>query len=168
MNRPLVDRLVSALLYEGYLLYPYRPSVKNRQRWSFGGLYPPSYTAGRVGADASAMRTQCLATGSPGAILSVSVRYLHLVSRLVGALDRPRDHWPIDESSPLFGLTAADLEDSDAEFVIMLTGVDELFAQSVHSRMSYKHDELVWGAKLSGSKVAPALVLFPRPTPPAA
>ena len=100
MNRPLVDRLVSALLYEGYLLYPYRPSVKNRQRWSFGGLYPPSYTAGRVGSDASAMRTQCLATGSPGAILSVSVRFLHLVSRLVGALDRPRDHWPIDESSP--------------------------------------------------------------------
>lgn len=60
-------------------------------------------------------------------------------------------HWvivhPIDQSSPLFGLTEADLEDSDAEFVIMLTGVDELFAQSVHSRMSYKHEEIVWGAK---------------------
>jgi hydrogenase maturation protease len=101
MNQPMVDRLVGALLYEGYLLYPYRPSVKNRQRWSFGGLYPPSYTAGRVGADASAMRTQCLATGSPQTLLTASVRFLHLVSRLVGELDAPRDDWPIDPATPV-------------------------------------------------------------------
>ena len=43
MNQALVDRIVNAVLYEGYLLYPYRPSVKNRQRWTFGGLYPRSY-----------------------------------------------------------------------------------------------------------------------------
>ena len=41
----LVDRIAGALLYEGYLLYPYRPSVKNRHRWTFGGLYPPAYAA---------------------------------------------------------------------------------------------------------------------------
>ena len=40
MDTAHVDRLVNALLYEGYLLYPYRPSVKNTQRWTFGGLYP--------------------------------------------------------------------------------------------------------------------------------
>jgi len=40
MNRTLVDQIADAVLYEGYLLYPYRPSVKNRQRWTFGGLYP--------------------------------------------------------------------------------------------------------------------------------
>jgi hypothetical protein len=97
----MVDRLVSALLYEGYLLYPYRPSVKNRQRWSFGGLYPPSYTAGRVGADASEMQTQCLATGSPETLLTVSVRFLHLVSRLVRELDTPLDDWPIDPATPV-------------------------------------------------------------------
>ncbi|MEO8025836.1 MAG: ion channel [Bryobacteraceae bacterium] len=71
-------------------------------------------------------------------------------------LERPKVmffplHWvvvhPIAADSPMRGLTQADLENSDAEFVIMLTGVDELFAQSVHSRMSYKHDEVVWGAK---------------------
>jgi hypothetical protein len=99
VNRPLVDRLVDALLYEGYLLYPYRPSVKNRQRWSFGGLYPPSYTAGRVGSDASAIRTQCLVTGNAETVLTVSVRFLHLVTRLVGELDRSEDQWPIDEST---------------------------------------------------------------------
>ena len=102
MNRGLVDRLVNALLYEGYLLYPYRPSVKNRQRWSFGGLYPPSYTEGRVGSDASAMQTQCLATGGPETALTVSVRFLHLVSRRVGALGQPRNDWPIEESIPVY------------------------------------------------------------------
>ena len=40
MNQALVDQIASAVLYEGYILYPYRPSVKNRQRWTFGGLVP--------------------------------------------------------------------------------------------------------------------------------
>jgi len=60
-------------------------------------------------------------------------------------------HWvivhPIDETSPLNGLAQQDLVESDAEFVVMITGIDELFAQSVQSRMSYKHEEIVWGAK---------------------
>ena len=44
MNLALVEKVVRAVLYEGYLLYPYRPSsVKNRQRWTFGALYPPAY-----------------------------------------------------------------------------------------------------------------------------
>ena len=101
MNRSMVDRLVNALLYEGYLLYPYRPSVKNRQRWSFGSLYPPSYTAGRPGADASAMQTQCLVTGGPDTVLTVSVRFLHLVSRRVGELEVPQREWPVEESIPV-------------------------------------------------------------------
>src|SRR5690348_18149952 len=37
MNRALVNRIADAVLYEGYILYPYRPSLKNRQRWTFGG-----------------------------------------------------------------------------------------------------------------------------------
>ena len=60
-------------------------------------------------------------------------------------------HWtivhPIDEKSPLFGVTQKELEASDAEFAILLTGIDETFSQSVHSRSSYKYDEVVVGAK---------------------
>ncbi len=44
MNQALVDQIASAVLYEGYILYPYRPSVKNRQRWTFGGLVPRAYS----------------------------------------------------------------------------------------------------------------------------
>ena len=47
MNQAIVDRIVNAVLYEGYILYPYRPSVKNRQRWTFGGVYP-AHTARRT------------------------------------------------------------------------------------------------------------------------
>ena len=44
MSLETVHKLADTILYEGYLLYPYRPSsVKNRQRWTFGGLFPPGY-----------------------------------------------------------------------------------------------------------------------------
>jgi len=43
VNLEQVERIAEAVLYEGYMLYPYRPSsVKNQQRWNFGVLYPPS------------------------------------------------------------------------------------------------------------------------------
>jgi inward rectifier potassium channel len=60
-------------------------------------------------------------------------------------------HWtivhPIDEQSPLFGVSQRDLDDSDAEFSILLTAIDETFSQTVHSRSSYKFDEVAVGAK---------------------
>jgi inward rectifier potassium channel len=56
---------------------------------------------------------------------------------------------PIDESSPLYGLTAKDLADRGAEFLILLTGIDETFSQSVHARSSYRYDEIVWGARFT-------------------
>jgi hypothetical protein len=47
MNLARVEQIAKAVLYEGYMLYPYRPSsVKNRQRWNFG-LSIPSLTARR-------------------------------------------------------------------------------------------------------------------------
>jgi len=84
MNQALVDRIVSAVLYEGYILYPYRPSVKNRQRWTFGGLYPREYCLAHAGAEPSIQQTECLVVGSPDTVLDVTVRFLHLVSRQVG------------------------------------------------------------------------------------
>ncbi len=56
---------------------------------------------------------------------------------------------PIDENSPLWGLSAEDLQKDDAEFLILINGFDETFSQIVHTRSSYKADEVVWGAKFS-------------------
>ena len=43
-----VEAIARAVLYEGYLLYPYtRSAVKNQVRWTFGGLHPPDWEAER-------------------------------------------------------------------------------------------------------------------------
>ncbi len=101
MNRALVDRITGALLYEGYLLYPYRPSVKNRHRWTFGGLYPPAYVAKQCGSDASFMQTECLVRGRPAALLTVSVRFLQLVARRVGEFESPPADWRAALKAPV-------------------------------------------------------------------
>ena len=54
---------------------------------------------------------------------------------------------PIDDASPLWGVTAEEMAASDAEFLVMLTGYDETFASTVHTRTSYKPHEILWGAK---------------------
>jgi len=79
VNRAAVEPIRKALLYEGYLLYPYRPSaIKNRQRWSLAVLYPPAFAAG---ADRSWMRTECLARGGGELALEIELRFLQLVER---------------------------------------------------------------------------------------
>ncbi|HEX4947284.1 MAG TPA: ion channel [Blastocatellia bacterium] len=56
---------------------------------------------------------------------------------------------PIDEDSPLYGYTPERLKQADAEFVILLTAIDETSEQMVHTRSSYKCGELEWNAKFS-------------------
>ncbi len=56
---------------------------------------------------------------------------------------------PIDSDSPLFGLTEEEIREADGEFLILLSGMDETFAQTVHARSSYKADEVVWGARFT-------------------
>lgn len=54
---------------------------------------------------------------------------------------------PIDENSPMHALSREDLIANDAEFLILLTGIDETFSQTVHARSSYRSSEVVWGAR---------------------
>ena len=54
---------------------------------------------------------------------------------------------PITDESPLYGCTAENLEESDAEFLILLRAMDDTFAQAVQSRYSYRYDEVRWGEK---------------------
>ncbi len=54
---------------------------------------------------------------------------------------------PIDEHSPLRGKTAQDLERLQAEILILIKGYDDTFSQTVHSRYSYRYDEIAWGAR---------------------
>ena len=56
---------------------------------------------------------------------------------------------PIDENSPLYNLTEEDLRKGNAEFTILLSGMDETYAQIVHTRTSYKTREIKFGYKFS-------------------
>ena len=90
MNLGVVEQIAKAVLYEGYMLYPYRPSsVKNQQRWNFGVLCPQSYSVAQKGSEAWTMQTECLVEGSAMTGLEVRVRFLQLVARTIGELTMP-------------------------------------------------------------------------------
>jgi hypothetical protein len=75
-----VRAIADAVLYEGYLLYPYRAtSRKNQTRWQFGVLGPPRAAERGIGEDAT-MSAQVLVDGDE-AELSVVVRFLQLQRR---------------------------------------------------------------------------------------
>src|SRR5262249_27621931 len=70
-----VDKIVNSVLYEGYMLYPYRrSSLKNQHRWNFGIVYPQ-------GLEPSDMKTECLVEGADDAVLRVEVRFLQLFEK---------------------------------------------------------------------------------------
>jgi inward rectifier potassium channel len=56
---------------------------------------------------------------------------------------------PIDEASPMHGLTAQDLLAKDAEVLILLSAIDEASSQPVYARTSYKAHEIAWNARFS-------------------
>jgi hypothetical protein len=90
VNLQRAEKIANAVLYEGYMLYPYRPtSTKNRQRWNFGTLYPEQFDEVLGGHERCRMQTQCLLTAEPGAVLQVNARFLHLVERRVFAHEVP-------------------------------------------------------------------------------
>lgn len=56
---------------------------------------------------------------------------------------------PIDETSPLYHMSAEDLRKTKGEFLILLTGFDETFSQTVHARSSYLAEEVIWNARFA-------------------
>ncbi|MFH9225410.1 hypothetical protein [Streptomyces lydicus] len=87
--------VADAVLFEGYVLYPYRASAaKNRLRWQFGVLVPPHW--GAASAEHSLQRTECLMEPRPGARLSAEVRFLHAQRRTVQRLGADGAFHPVD------------------------------------------------------------------------
>lgn len=92
-----VENVARAVLYEGFMLYPYRPSaIKNQQRWTFGGVFPQAYSDATAGADPAAMQCECLIEGGADARIQVRLGFLHLIDRQVGELRQPCTEWRAD------------------------------------------------------------------------
>ncbi|MGW3727885.1 hypothetical protein [Streptomyces sp. NPDC000851] len=98
--------VADAVLYEGYLLYPYRrSSSKNRVRWQFGVLFPREWveregpvTPGISGsADSWYQQTECLLrVRQPEAVVRVRVRYLQMQHKQVEEADRDGRNRPVE------------------------------------------------------------------------
>jgi len=89
-----VRRIADAVLYEGYLLWPYRRSaLKNQRRWTFGGVHPRGHSRAHPD-DRWLMRTECLL--KDGVDVDVRVRFLHVVRRRVHDGERFVDELVVD------------------------------------------------------------------------
>jgi hypothetical protein len=85
MNFAHAEKIAAAVLYEGYILYPYRAtSTKNVQRWNFGTLYPRDYAIAQRPAESFRLSMECLIESTPDTTLDIRIRFLHLVRQEAG------------------------------------------------------------------------------------
>jgi len=93
-----VRTVADAVLYEGYLLYPYRASSrKNQSRWQFGVLGPPAASAASFGEDPG-MSMQCLLDPAAGSgTVTVTLRFLQLQGREAQRRNADGSHEPVTE-----------------------------------------------------------------------
>jgi hypothetical protein len=121
MNFAAVEKIANAVLYEGYILYPYRPSsTKNRQRWNFGTLYPREFAEAQRPQESHRMSCECLIAGGTDARLDVRVRLLQLAQRLESAEGRADWEEGIERSAEQNGLLIAELARSATTFELRL------------------------------------------------
>lgn len=103
--------------------------VSNRQRWTFGGLYPEAYCQAQDG-ESSSLQTECLIHGSPATTVEAIVRFLHLTARQVGEVDPSLREWS-----------------SAAEPVFRPVGVLHVGGRSVHSWQEAQERETELGRR---------------------
>src|SRR5580692_8288083 len=97
MNFASVEKIAAAVLYEGYILYPYRPNaIKNRQRWNFGTLYPRIYAEAQRPQEPFRFIAECLLLPGQNASLHIKLSFLQLVPHAPAAGEAL--HHPIDLS----------------------------------------------------------------------
>ncbi len=97
MSLSLARAVADAVLYEGYLLYPYRASSqKNQARWQFGILGPPGAAEAGSGEEPE-MFADCLLGPGPEAELELHLRFLQLQARTAETADDGGGFRPVDE-----------------------------------------------------------------------
>ena len=121
-----VRQIANAVLYEGYILWPYRRSaLKNQRRFTFGGVYPRTHSETHPD-DPWRMRTECLVEGDAPQV-DVRVRFLHVVERqIVDAQREPVDELTIDGERHLSWQEAVERQiDAEGPFSIAAGRAEE-------------------------------------------
>jgi hypothetical protein len=79
MSFAAAEKIADAVLFEGYILYPYRPSaIKNQKRWNFGTLFPRGFAQAQSPEEASSFRAEMLVRGSGASRVTARVRFLQV------------------------------------------------------------------------------------------
>jgi hypothetical protein len=156
MNAALVDGIVKAVLYEGYMLYPYRPSaVKNRQRFNFGVVYPRAYSEAQGGTDAWTMQTECLVLGDAQTQCTVRVRFLRMVTRSIGKLRAPANDLSAVNEAAIE--TVERLEVSGKTFQPWQEAVEEVIEVTEFNLSALCAQPMQWPFRLSGKREREAI-----------
>ncbi|MBL1108561.1 hypothetical protein JK361_28915 [Streptomyces sp. 5-8] len=135
-----LSAVADAVLYEGYLLYPYRrSSAKNRVRWQFGVLLPRNWVEreepvapGLSGsADSWYQQTECLLrVHHAEASVRVRVRYLQLQHKQVEAADADGGHRPVESLRTADGITRLSFEEAVPRETELVLTLEELLRGS--------------------------------------
>jgi len=156
MNAAIVDGIVKAVLYEGYMLYPYRPSaVKNRQRFNFGVVYPRAYSEMQRGTDACMMQTECLVEGNNDTQCAVTVRFLRMVTRTVAKLSAPVAE--LSELTEAACETVESLQANGKSFQPWQEAVEETIEVTDFSLSALASQPMQWPFRLSSKREREAI-----------
>ncbi|MET9898940.1 hypothetical protein [Streptomyces sp. NPDC006446] len=125
--------VADAVLFEGYVLYPYRASAaKNQVRWQFGVLVPPAWTA--TTGEHAVQRTECLLEPRSGDRLHAELRFLHVRRRTVERLDADGGYTEVPELD-LPDRVLVPWDEGHEERVLIHESLDELMGDqaAVHA-----------------------------------
>lgn len=125
----LARQVADAVLFEGYVLYPYRASAaKNRLRWQFGVLVPPGW--GAESEEHDFQHTECLMEPKAGATLSVEMRFLRARRRTVQRI-RPDGGFDTVPELDLDDRVLVPWDEGIEERVEVIAPVDQLLGDGV-------------------------------------
>jgi hypothetical protein len=146
MNFSSVEKIANAVLYEGYILYPYRPSsTKNRQRWNFGTLYPRDFAEAQRPAESHRMSSECLVAGGVDATLDVRVRFLQLAQKQDATEGLANWEEGVERSADHNGLLISDLVESPATFVLRFDSHDAASVQQLTGQLKIEAEQVQAG-----------------------
>ncbi|MFJ4970093.1 hypothetical protein [Streptomyces sp. NPDC088755] len=124
--------VADAVLFEGYVLYPYRASsAKNRMRWQFGVLVPPACTA--HGGEYAEQRTDTLLEPRTADRLHAELRFLHVRRRTVERLDADGTYTEVPELE-LPDRVLVPWDEGHEERVLLHAPLAELAGEQAHAR----------------------------------
>ncbi len=172
MNHRHVEEIANAVLYEGYILYPYRASaLKNRQRFNFGVVVPADDARASDHGETAHLRTQCLVRGASQSELTVRVRCLQIVDRIVGRLvasvengeDRPQPVYAQVETLELDGKVVRGWQEAVEREIPVTVRLGDLTPAGVRQDGEWPSDDQVEPLQSADGRAVGAIIRRKEP-----